>query len=459
MSVRYSRFLGLIHFAGDLLLLNVAFLAVFWMQAGVGQPTALFKDLNLFFFFNVAWVVLYLLIQPHKVGRAEHLLPVLKRHSTLVVLHLLLVLCHIFLAKGYSQPDQGLLMVYAIFIVVDFSWKISLLEGLRRYREKGYNYRNVVIMGYGELAEELKGYFNNHPEHGFRFQGIFDNHRTAHGVVGKMDALFEYVQNNKVDEIYCCLPYVKYSKVKELVDFADENLIKVKLIADFRGFSFKGVELERYDHIPVLSVSAIPLDNFYNQIWKRIFDVAFSTLVILFIFPWLFPIIATLIKLESPGPVFFKQKRSGLKNETFWCYKFRSMRVNCDSDRMQARKSDSRITKVGAFLRKTSLDELPQFFNVFLGNMSVVGPRPHMLTHTEEYRKQVNKFMARHFVKPGITGLAQAKGFRGETECISMMKHRIRLDRFYVDKWSVLFDVRIIVLTITSMLRGQDKAY
>src|SRR5690606_35499604 len=185
----------------------------------------------------------------------------------------------------------------------------------------------------------------------------------------------------------------------------------------------------------------------------------FSTFIIIFFLSWAMPLIALIIKLDSKGPVFFRQKRTGKDKKAFWCYKFRSMRVNYDSDLKQAQKNDSRITKIGAFLRRTSLDELPQFFNVFLGNMSVVGPRPHMLKHTEEYSKVVEKFMSRHFVKPGITGLAQAKGFRGETETDLLMQNRVRLDRFYVGNWSLIFDIKIIILTISSIFSGDDKAY
>lgn len=459
MAHRYSRFLNLIHVVGDLFMMNIAFLCAFWLKFGVLDIAVYPIYLELFLFFNVTWIVLSVVYQPFKVGRAERIVTVVRRHLSLLVVHFLMVASFWMLSKSYEYSREHILLTYLLFALLEFVWKISLMLALRKYRERGYNFRNVVIMGYGELAMELKTYFLVHPEYGFRLQGIFDNNHTNKEVIGKMDALVEFIKENKVDEIYCCLPYVKYRKVKELVDFADENLIKVKLIADFRGFSFKGVQLERYDHIPVLNVSRIPLDNTANQLLKRAFDVVFSSLVILLIFPWLFPIIALLIKLESPGPVFFKQKRSGLKNNSFLCYKFRSMQVNLECDTAQAKKHDCRITKVGAFLRKSSLDELPQFFNVLLGNMSVVGPRPHMLSHTEEYSRRINKFMARHFVKPGITGLAQAKGYRGETECMTMMEHRIRLDRFYVGKWSILFDVRIIILTVISMFRGQEKAY
>jgi lipopolysaccharide/colanic/teichoic acid biosynthesis glycosyltransferase len=207
----------------------------------------------------------------------------------------------------------------------------------------------------------------------------------------------------------------------------------------------------------VLNLRKDPFENLLNRGVKRAFDLAFSLVVILAVFPWLFPLIALFIKLSSKGQVFFKQLRSGKGNRPFLCYKFRTMRLNSLSDKLQATKNDSRITPIGRFLRNTSMDELPQFFNVFLGNMSVVGPRPHMLLHTEKYSKEINKYMARHFVKQGITGLAQVHGCRGETTDKSMMDKRIQWDLRYIENWSFYSDLKIIFLTLTEMLRGKIK--
>jgi lipopolysaccharide/colanic/teichoic acid biosynthesis glycosyltransferase len=196
-----------------------------------------------------------------------------------------------------------------------------------------------------------------------------------------------------------------------------------------------------------------------NRSVKRIFDILFSSLVIITVLSWLFPLIGLLIKWESKGPILFIQKRHGRGNKFFPCWKFRTMVVNNEADSKQATKNDARITKVGAFLRKTSLDEVPQFFNVFLGNMSVVGPRPHPIKLNEEYSPKIDRFIQRHAVKPGVTGLAQAKGYRGETSLFSDMYGRVKLDRFYVRKWSLFFDVQIIFLTIYSIIWKNENAY
>jgi len=206
-----------------------------------------------------------------------------------------------------------------------------------------------------------------------------------------------------------------------------------------------------------VTIAQEPLEFTTNKLLKRGFDVAFSLFVIVFIFSWLFPIIGLAVVLSSPGPVFFKQRRTGLDNRAFSCYKFRTMRVNNESDTKQATANDSRITPVGAFLRKTSLDELPQFFNVLKGEMSVVGPRPHMLAHTRMYSKIIKPFMVRHWVKPGITGLAQAKGFRGETEEVRQMYHRVKMDVFYIQNWTFWMDVQLVFETIWGMVTSRNK--
>jgi exopolysaccharide biosynthesis polyprenyl glycosylphosphotransferase len=202
-----------------------------------------------------------------------------------------------------------------------------------------------------------------------------------------------------------------------------------------------------------------PLQVMVNRMMKRSFDIAFSLLVILLIFPFVYPIIALLIKLDSSGPVLFKQPRSGKKNKMFLCYKFRTMYVNNEANAKQASKGDSRITKVGAFLRKTSLDELPQFFNVLFGHMSVVGPRPHMLKHTEEYSKMIEKYLERHFITPGITGYAQVNGFRGETNDSLKMKKRLEYDTWYIENWSFVLDIKIIFMTVMNMIKGEENAF
>jgi putative colanic acid biosynthesis UDP-glucose lipid carrier transferase len=248
-------------------------------------------------------------------------------------------------------------------------------------------------------------------------------------------------------------------QIDYFIDFADNNLKILKFIPDNNELFSRNLKLDYYGYIPILSLRNIPLDDVINQIVKRVFDICFSILIILFFLSWLTPILAILIKLESSGPVFFRQRRNGLNYKEFNCCKFRSMNLNEIADLEQVSKNDPRITKVGKFIRKTSIDELPQFFNVLVGDMSVVGPRPHMVSHTEMYAQKIDKFMVRHFIKPGITGLAQTNGYRGEVESDSDIINRVKYDIYYVENWSVLLDLKIIVATVVNAIRGEDKAY
>jgi putative colanic acid biosynthesis UDP-glucose lipid carrier transferase len=219
------------------------------------------------------------------------------------------------------------------------------------------------------------------------------------------------------------------------------------------------MKLDYYGFVPVLSVRELPFDKPGVKLAKRIFDIVFSLFVIIFFLSWITPILYFLIKRESKGPLFFKQIREGIKGDTFMCYKYRSMGVNRSADKIQATKGDIRVTKMGKIIRKTSIDELPQFFNVLFGDMSVVGPRPHMLSQSEIFKKIVNKYMVRHFVKPGITGLAQVKGYRGEIENYKDIKNRVKYDIFYIENWSFFLDMKIIYQTVKNAIKGEDKAY
>jgi Undecaprenyl-phosphate glucose phosphotransferase len=266
---------------------------------------------------------------------------------------------------------------------------------------------------------------------------------------------------NQIDELFCALPNNEEDKIRELIEFGDENLIRVKIVPDLTKFlthHLNKIEIDYYGQIPVMTMRSEPLESFVNRFIKRGFDIAFSILIIVFILSWLFPLVALIIKLTSKGPILFVQERSGLRNRSFQVIKFRSMYVNDDAHHRQAYKNDERITPIGKFLRRTNLDELPQFINVFLGQMSVIGPRPHMLKHTEEYSKIIDKFMVRHLVKPGITGWAQVNGYRGETRNPKDMEGRVRADVWYIENWSFALDVKIIMLTVINMLRGEENA-
>lgn len=342
------------------------------------------------------------------------------------------------------------------FIVL---FKSLLFYYLKKYRiVTGNNYRNVIILGYNSKAVDLKNIFETRVDYGYKFKGFFSDKKKNEFIKGTIQEAKEVVFTESINEIYCSVGELSNDQQKDIVEFAEENKIEIKFIPDTKTIFSKNLRINHYELIPVLSLSKSPLDNYYTKIFKRFFDILFSLIVVVFILSWLTPLLGLLIKLESKGPIFFKQSRPGLNEQEFVCYKFRSMPLNQKTE-TEASRNDPRVTKVGKFIRKTSLDELPQFFNVLIGDMSVVGPRPHLWSQNKTYGQKIKKYMVRHYVKPGITGLAQVKGFRGEIETSEDMVNRIKYDVFYIENWSFFMDIKIIILTIVNIFKGEEKAY
>jgi len=356
----------------------------------------------------------------------------------------------------YVSPNE--VWKFIVFSLITVSiLKFSTFFLLKKYRLfYGGNLRRVVILGNGKDVEDLQQFFNSNADYGYKLLETFDLKTNRKEGISKS---FEFITENKIDEIYASLNTLNNSDLDNLINFADNNLKTIKLLPDSKNRLLRNLALEYYGYIPIISLRQIPLDKEVNKRFKRFFDIIFSASIILFLMSWLTPLIALIIRLESKGPTFFKQKRNGLNYKEFNCYKFRSMCLNEIADIEQVQKNDPRVTKFGKIIRKFSIDELPQFFNVLLGDMSVVGPRPHMVSHTEMYAKSIDKFMVRHFIKPGITGLAQTKGFRGEVETEKDIVNRVKYDIFYIENWSFLLDIKIIIITVVNIFKGEDKAY
>lgn len=359
----------------------------------------------------------------------------------------------------FKQPDISRLALGGYFITVSaviLIFKLFTFYLLKKYRSiLSGNTRQVIVIGKNSKTDKLIHTFNTRLDYGYRFRAQFCVDDTNFS----LNECFEYVVDNKIDEIYFSVGELSNKQINDLIDFADNNLRELKFIPDNKDVFSKKLKYEYYEYTPILSIRTIPLKEPFNKFLKRLFDILFASFIIVFVLSWLTPILAIFIKLESRGPVFFKQSRNGFNYLEFECYKFRSMTPNKEAHLHQATKGDQRITKVGAILRKTSLDELPQFFNVLFGDMSVVGPRPHMVSHTNNYAKRIDKFMVRHFVKPGITGLAQISGFRGEIETDQDIIGRVKFDIFYIENWSIILDLKIIVRTFLNAVKGEEKAY
>ncbi|HCL08188.1 MAG TPA: undecaprenyl-phosphate glucose phosphotransferase [Flavobacteriaceae bacterium] len=444
---RYSWLIKPISYAVDLSVIQI--ISLFYLHQALRLKFVLIISLG--------WIVTALISKFYEVYR----------HSSVVRVFNLLVRQGLFFSLfmfAYAgifpnleiDPKQTLkyLIICLFFIAIS---KYILFFLLKRYRAyfKG-NIRRTIILGVNKQAKAVAKFFDDTPEAGFINTKLVSFKKSTSQ---ELNALFEYIKQNRVDEIYCSLSEIGSAEIKAITKFADNNLKIVKFIPEQNTILNKELKRDFYGLVPVLEFRSIPLDDSYNLALKRVFDVVFSTLVIVFVMSWLTPILALLIKFESHGPVFFKQKRNGYNYKSFSCLKFRSMVINKEADLIQVRKADDRVTGVGKFMRQTSIDELPQFFNVLIGDMSVVGPRPHMLSHTDMYANKVDKFMVRHFVKPGITGLAQVSGFRGEVESDSDIIGRVKFDIYYVENWSVLLDVKIIIKTIIKAVKGDEKAY
>lgn len=335
------------------------------------------------------------------------------------------------------------------------------------YRRLGRNIRNVVLVGSGLNMMDLYGEMMGDPSTGYRILGYFDDAPADHiplPYLGKVSDVIPYLKKfptttESVLHLYCSLPSVRAAEIVELINYCENHLIRFYSVPNVRNYLRRSMRMTLMGDVPVLYMRDEPLQQPLNRLVKRAFDVVFSLSFLCTLFPFVYIFVAIVTKITSPGPVFFKQKRNGLNGKEFYCYKFRSMKVNKDADTLQATKDDPRKTKFGNFLRKSSIDELPQFINVLKGDMSVVGPRPHMLKHTEEYSALINKYMVRHLLKPGITGWAQVNGCRGETKELYQMEDRIRKDIWYVENWSFWLDLRIIYMTVRNAIRGESNAY
>ena len=445
---RYSKYLRPISIIFDLLV--------------VSSFVYLFLDQSLFrvtpiLVFSALWIISTLITKFYEVYRFTKLIRII----SYIFYQLLLFSILVFAFFGAVQsPTPGLsqTLVFLLYTFVIISlFKLTLFYALQSYRLGfGGNFRKTIIIGNDESVRELKEFFLNQKELGYENRMTF---KFNHPSDLNLEECFDFILTRNIDEVYCSANELDESQISRLITFCENNFKILKFISKRGGLLSKKLKTDTYGLSTVQSLREMPLSNDFNTILKRTFDIVFSLFIIIFLLSWIAPIIGLIIKIESRGPVFFKQIRNGIKFREFTCYKFRSMIENNDADIQQATKNDKRVTKIGKILRKTSLDELPQFFNVLIGNMSVVGPRPHMIKENERYSKSVDKFMVRHFVKPGITGLAQVKGFRGEIETDEDIINRVKYDIYYLENWSLILDLNIVFLTTINFLTGQKKAY
>lgn len=461
----YGHFLLWLIRLCDLLLINLFFIAVYYISVNnFGQEYYTYdKKILIFLLINLSYFIVSVSIPIETSTNVIYLDRIIKKATSFIVSFCVVVTAAFALFNIVESISLLLwVLAYITLAVLYIGLHIAIRMTLKSYRKKGYNHRTVIIVGTGQSGAAIYNELKN-SDFGYKIKGYFDNDTThlpnMPAYLGTLKEVKGYVIENKIDEIYCSLNNNEDNEITDLIEFSEKNMVRFFLIPEFFNYVKRRFILRFIESVPIVSLRNEPLQHLPNRLIKRAFDISFSLFVLLIIFPPILIIVGILIKRSSPGPLFFKQERTGFQGSSFNCYKFRSMKMNDDADKQKATKGDPRITKIGAFIRKTSIDELPQFFNVLIGDMSIVGPRPHMLKHTEEYSRLIDKFMVRHLVKPGITGWAQVNGYRGETKTLEDMEGRVKKDVWYIENWSFLLDLKIVLKTAFNAVKGEENAY
>jgi putative colanic acid biosynthesis UDP-glucose lipid carrier transferase len=459
METRYFYLLRLILAWTDLVLVNLCFFLAYYLSNKYWVPI----DTNIYRHFaiicNLIWIIctgIFKLYTEHTIHKPES---IYRATWKSVAMHIALFIIYLFFSNSIDFSKHFFISFYALMI---FGFLLSRFTGtaLQALLHKNFGVRKAVaILDMNQGGRRLAKYLQQ--QSSLNFVGFLDEGISVseHGelVVTSATKQLSAAVNFGVEEVFVSIDTERMGDLTELIKEGEKQCVRLKFVPDLTALE-TNFRFDKMGDFTVLCARSEPLESIENRFKKRLFDIIVSLAVIVFILSWLYPILAIIIKLQSPGPVLFKQLRSGRDNKPFWCYKFRSMRINDDSDKRQASHDDDRVTPIGRFLRRKSIDEFPQFFSVLFGYMSVIGPRPHMLSHTEQYRKIIDKYTVRHFLKPGISGLAQVNGYRGETKDKGLMEKRVEHDIWYMKNWSLMLDLRIVFLTMVNILRKEENA-
>lgn len=369
----------------------------------------------------------------------------------------------IVMLKGYQYSRQFHLIFSVILFLIFLLTRLSLFGVLQSFYSKKEQEKRALVVATKQAKKTLLSLKENREllaRINSKVYLIDLNEPQEEGELVYLPVHYlESSLSEKIDELVLFFSDEFRDEFVQLIERAEENGIRVRIVPNFSVVGSLDLVLEQAYGLPLLRIRPEPLEDINNYLFKRIFDIVFSLLFLVIVFPLVYILVGPLIKLSSKGPIFFRQKRTGQLNNEFYCKKFRTMSLNRFADEKQATKNDTRITWIGRIMRKTNIDEFPQFWNVLVGDMSVCGPRPHMLKHTEEYSKIISKYKVRHFCKPGITGWAQVNGYRGETTDPKLMSKRVQFDIWYIENWSFWLDLKIILRTIINMVVGQKEAY
>lgn len=460
-EVKY--FLQIFLFLLDLIMLNMILFAFHVMESNKTNLETYLINYSTWVYFTLFWILISLLLGQYNAKIILRFELLIKRTIQVFIIWVVFVLG--FLLSQHNKADSS----SSIFLSILFFLIALLLNRFIFFGMKGYiKYqkmlgKKILILGYNETAKKIANYFE---EEGVNTQlmGFIENQSnitelTNYPILTGVKKTIKYAEQLCVDEIISTISPEQNKYVYSLMKNAEDRCIRFKVVPDLSLFFRRPVVIDNIRDMPVLSLRTDPLEDLGNKMKKRILDLSISLTVTLLILSWMLPIIGLMIRLDSKGPILFSQIRTGRNNRPFKCLKFRSMYLNADADARSATKGDPRVSKLGAFLRKTSLDEFPQFLNVLMGDMSLVGPRPHMLKHTSEFSRLVEHYMIRQFLKPGITGWAQVNGFRGEIRDPIQIKRRVSSDLWYLENWTIWLDLRILFLTFYRVITGDKQAY
>ncbi len=463
MNKQFIRYLQMSLTALDVLVLNISFfISVLILKEGI--PARYFEIYTLYLAMsNGLWIMLSFFFRVYTAKTILGFEIFTKRSLQIYLVWIVGILGYLYFFHQIELSRLFLILAMGGF-GCGLLFNRFLYLSIRNYHKSRNNFLNkILILGYNDTAKKLVRYFE---EDGLRTQilGFVDDSDTIHQlstypILKGINNTVQLARQLGVDEIYSTISPEENNDIYDIMNKAEIECIRFKIVPNLSVFINKNVHIDYFNDMPIISLRSQALDDVGNKIKKRFLDVVVSSLVIMFILSWLIPIIALLIVLESRGPVFFLQLRTGKNKKNFYCLKFRSMRMNKDSELKQATKGDARVTKTGKFLRRTSLDEFPQFINVFKGEMSLVGPRPHMVKHTLDYSKIVDDYMIRQFLKPGITGWAQVNGYRGEVTNPEQIQMRVSKDLWYLENWTLWLDIKILFLTVYNVLKGDEQAF
>lgn len=441
--------LSFIYLFFDLIILNIAILTMGYFIYSVSLRD--FREISMDLFQgNLSVIITYLIFaksnQYLSDGFKAQILRISKQ--TLIFLIISVMIFYILIPDRYSR--LFLMQYTALFYAVKLLFYWLLYKFLKINHHKGFNTKSAIIVNLNDTSRALRNIIESNLMIGYRFKGFVDDSGSENpDILGGPDDLGSLIDKHHIEMVFITMSvFSEENRLKEYSKICNSKGVHLRLVPANQSLFKSQISMKSVRKLTLINPQEIPMDNLLSRISKRSFDIAISILSILFLFSWLFPILMLLVKLSSKGPIFFVQERTGINNRIFKCVKFRSMRVNQNANIKQATLNDSRITRIGHFMRNTHLDELPQFFNVLRGQMSVVGPRPHMLKHTETYSGLIKYYLVRHYAKPGITGWAQVSGFCGETDELWQMEKRVEYDMFYIINWNFFWDIKIIWLTV-----------